>query len=151
MADTIKANFVDYPEQKASWNGTDLIEDTSIIMGGLMDIIQYLCKILVDDYNKTETEIENDPFLDLMDIVKYKEGDEENDFANVKWCIYFVEQALEGGIVGLEEEARFIVACIYKYHQKKQFAFLKINCCQYLKIKGCYLKKIMIQISLRLI
>ncbi|WP_282039226.1 hypothetical protein [Saccharicrinis aurantiacus] len=120
MADIIDVSFESHSQIKDSWNGSDLKENSDMQGGGLQEIIAYICRtridVLINDEDKRNPfNIENESF--------YEEGDEKDDFSGVIYCADFVNDLFKGtAIVAIEEEARFIIATVYKYYQRRMFA-----------------------------
>ncbi|GAF05858.1 hypothetical protein [Saccharicrinis fermentans] len=136
MADTLEVSLFSRPQVKKTWEGTDLIENSDMQGGGLQEIIAYICTTRVDVLTGRKGDEEIDPFGEKF-FDPYKKGHEKDDFAHVYYCVDFVKALLEiDVIVGIEEEARFIIAMVYKYYQKKMFALKEKEALDMLESEG---------------
>lgn len=102
----------DFPATKLSVEEKEITESDQVQGGGLLEIINYFIS------NKDES---LDRFVNIIESPTYKPGDEEDNFAKVDYCSYILTSSLVYIIVGIEAEARFIVATVFKHLQKLEF------------------------------
>ena len=106
----------DFPENKLSIEEKEITESEDVQGGGLLEIIN--C-IIEREINKSVNAYDS---FTLLLKSEYRIGDEENDFAKTEYCSQIVTNVIGGNIIiGIEAEARFIVATVFKHLQKLEF------------------------------
>lgn len=112
----------DFPENKLSIEEKEITESKEVQGGGLLEIINYIISEQIRKAKDTESkESPLDIFIQAWPRDYYKSEDALNEFRDVKYCPTILRDVLGDIIVGIEAEARFIVATVFKHLQKLEF------------------------------
>ncbi|MDM8160660.1 hypothetical protein QUH73_12610 [Labilibaculum sp. K2S] len=107
----------DFPANKLSIEEKEITESDQVQGGGLLEIINYI----ISEQIRLGKGSPLDNFIQALGIFHYKPEDSLNEFADTKYCSKVLRDVLGDVIVGIEAEARFIVATVFKHLQKLEF------------------------------